>query len=145
MTQMGSFFNNTAITLPIFSWFLAQLIKFISHFIQHQKIDFKKFVASGGMTSSHSSISVCLATVMAVKNGLNSSEFAISIILSFIVMADATGVRRAAGKQAEILNKLIYHSREIRVDEELKVLLGHTPIQVFAGAALGILVGLLFA
>ncbi len=145
MTQMGSFFNNTAITLPIFSWFLAQLIKFISHFIQHQKIDFKKFVASGGMPSSHSSISVCLATVMAVKNGLNSSEFAISIILSFIVMADATGVRRAAGKQAEILNKLIYHSREIRVDEELKVLLGHTPIQVFAGAALGILVGLLFA
>ncbi|NLB79383.1 MAG: divergent PAP2 family protein [Clostridiaceae bacterium] len=142
---MGSFFNNTAITLPIFSWFLAQLIKFISHFIQHQKIDFKKFVASGGMPSSHSSISVCLATVMAVKNGLNSSEFAISIILSFIVMADATGVRRAAGKQAEILNKLIYHSREIRVDEELKVLLGHTPIQVFAGAALGILVGLLFA
>ena len=97
------------------------------------------------MPSSHSSISVCLATVMAVKNGLNSSEFAISIILSLIVMADATGVRRAAGKQAEMRNKLSYHSREIRVDEELKVLLGHTPIQVFAGAALGILVGLLFA
>ncbi len=145
MTQVESFFRNTAITLPIFSWFLAQLIKFINHLIQHQKIDFRKFVASGGMPSSHSAISVCLATVMAVNNGLHSSEFAIATILSFIVMADATGVRRAAGKQAEILNKLVYHSREIRVDKELKVLLGHTPIQVFAGAALGIMVGLLFA
>jgi acid phosphatase family membrane protein YuiD len=145
LTLVDNIFYNTAITLPIFSWFLAQLIKFISHYIQHQKIDFRKFVASGGMPSSHSAISVCLATVMAVKNGLSSSEFAISTIVSFIVMADATGVRRAAGKQAEVLNKLIYHSREIRVDKELKVLLGHTPIQVFAGAALGILVGLLFA
>ncbi|NLX63769.1 MAG: divergent PAP2 family protein [Clostridiaceae bacterium] len=139
------FFANKAITLPIISWFLAQLIKFVIHLIQHRKIDFKKLVASGGMPSSHSAITVCLATVMAIKNGLNSSEFAISTILSFIVMADAAGVRRAAGKQAEVLNKLIYHSREIRVDKELKVLLGHTPVQVFAGAALGILVALLFA
>ncbi len=145
LTQVETFFNNTAITLPILSWFLAQLIKFISHLIQHQKVDFRKFVASGGMPSSHSAISVCLATVMAIKNGLNSSEFAISTILSFIVMADATGVRRAAGKQAEVLNKLVYHSREIRVDKELKVLLGHTPIQVLAGAALGIIVAILFA
>jgi len=139
------FFSNKAITLPIISWFLAQFIKFVIHFIQHRKIDFKKLVASGGMPSSHSAITVCLAAVMAIKNGLDSSEFAISTIVSFIVMADAAGVRRAAGKQAEVLNKLIYHSREIRVDKELKVLLGHTPIQVFAGAALGVLVALLFA
>jgi len=139
------FFANKAITLPILSWFLAQLIKFIINLVQNRKIDFRKLVASGGMPSSHSAITVCLAAVMAIKNGLNSSEFAISTILSFIVMADAAGVRRAAGKQAEVLNRLIYNSKEIRVDKELKVLLGHTPIQVFAGAALGILVALLFA
>ena len=145
MAQVEMFFDNKAITLPIISWFLAQLIKFIINFIQNRKIDFRKLVSSGGMPSSHSAITVCLAAVMAIKHGLNSSEFAISTILSFVVMADAAGVRRAAGKQAEVLNKLIYHSREIRVDKELKVLLGHTPIQVIAGAALGILVALLFA
>ena len=97
------------------------------------------------MPSSHSAITVCLATVMAINNGLNSSEFAISAIVSFIVMADAAGVRRAAGKQAEVLNKLVYHSKEIRLDKELRVLLGHTPIEVIAGAVLGMLVALLFA
>ena len=138
----SDFLSNKAITLPIFSWFLAQLIKFILCLIKYKKLDFRKFVSSGGMPSSHSAITVCLATVMGIKFGFGSGEFAISVILSFIVMADAAGVRRAAGKQAEVLNKIIYHSREIRVDKELKVLLGHTPVQVIAGAALGILVGL---
>lgn len=145
MTFFEGFFTNKAIILPIISWFLAQLIKFIQYFIQHQKINFRKFVASGGMPSSHSSISTCLATVLGIKCGFDSGEFAVSVILAFIVMADAAGVRRAAGKQAEVLNKLVYHSREIKVEEELKVLLGHTPTQVFAGAALGILVGTVFA
>lgn len=137
--------NNKAITLPLFSWFLAQLIKFILCLIKYKKLDFRKFVSSGGMPSSHSAISVCLATVMGIQYGFGSGEFAISAILSFIVMADAAGVRRAAGKQAEVLNKIIYHSKEIRVDKELKVLLGHTPVQVIAGAVLGILVGTIFA
>jgi acid phosphatase family membrane protein YuiD len=141
----SDFLSNKAITLPIFSWFLAQLIKFILCLIKYKKLDFRKFVSSGGMPSSHSAITVCLATVMGIKFGFGSGEFAISVILSFIVMADAAGVRRAAGKQAEVLNKIIYHSREIRVDKELKVLLGHTPVQVIAGAALGILVGTVFA
>ncbi len=145
MTFFDSFFSNKTITLPIFSWFLAQLIKFIHCFIKYQKLDFRKFVSSGGMPSSHSAISVCLATVTGITYGFDSGEFGISTILSFIVMADATGVRRAAGKQAEVLNKLVYHSKEISVDKELKVLLGHTPIQVIAGAVLGILVGTIFA
>jgi acid phosphatase family membrane protein YuiD len=136
---------NKAVTLPIFSWFLAQLIKFIHYLLQHRKVDFRKFVASGGMPSSHSAISMCLATVLGIQEGFHSGAFAISIVLAFIVMADAAGVRRAAGKQAEILNKLIYHSQEIKVEKELKVLLGHTPVQVFAGAALGIIVGTIFA
>ncbi len=142
---MQDILDNKAIVLPIFSWFLAQFIKFIIHLIQNKKIDFKKFVSSGGMPSSHSAISVCLATVLGIQHGLESSVFAISTIFAFIVMADAAGVRRAAGKQAEVLNKLIYSSKHIKVDEELKVLLGHTPVQVIFGAALGVLVGLVFA
>jgi acid phosphatase family membrane protein YuiD len=142
---LTSILRNKAITLPILSWFLAQFIKFILCLIKYKKLDFRKFVASGGMPSSHSAISVCLATVIGIQYGFDSGLFAISAILSFIVMADAAGVRRAAGKQAEVLNKIIYHSKEIRVDQELKVLLGHTPIQVFAGALLGILVGTVFA
>ncbi|NMA65119.1 MAG: divergent PAP2 family protein [Clostridiaceae bacterium] len=141
---MKEILENKAIVLPILSWFLAQFIKFISHFIQHRKLDFRKFVASGGMPSSHSSISVCLATVLGIQYDLNSGVFAISVILAFIVMADAAGVRRAAGKQAEVLNKLIYSS-DVKVEKELKVLLGHTPIQVILGAALGVLVGIVFA
>jgi len=142
---IGEIFRNKAITLPIVAWFLAQFIKFIIHLVRDKKLDFRKLVSSGGMPSSHSAITVCLATVTGINYGFDSAAFAISVILSFIVMADAAGVRRAAGKQAEVLNKIIYHSREIRVDKELKVLLGHTPIQVIAGAILGILVGAAFA
>lgn len=142
---IGDIFRNKAITLPIIAWFLAQFIKFIICLVRNKKLDFRKLVSSGGMPSSHSAITVCLATVTGIKYGFDSAVFAISVILSFIVMADAAGVRRAAGKQAEVLNKIVYHSKEIRVDKELKVLLGHTPVQVIAGAALGILVGAVFA
>ncbi len=145
MTFLEGIITNRAITLPIFSWFLAQLIKFIHYFIQHRIVDFRKFVSSGGMPSSHSAITVCLTTVIGLQYGFDSGLFAVSIILAFIVMTDAAGVRRAAGKQAEVLNKLVYHSGEIKLEKELKVLLGHTPIQVFSGAALGILVGVVFA
>lgn len=145
MTVVLDIITNKAIFLPIFAWFLAQFTKFIHYFLQHHKIDFKKLVASGGMPSSHSAISVCLATVLGIQYGFDSGPFAIAVVLAFIVMADATGVRRAAGKQAEVLNKLVYHSKEIKLEKELKVLLGHTPVQVIAGAALGILVGVLFA
>jgi acid phosphatase family membrane protein YuiD len=145
VTVVRDIFLNRAITRPIISWFLAQLIKFIAYFIQHHKVDFKKFVASGGMPSSHTAISTCLATVIGIQYGFYSGVFANSVILTFVVMADAAGVRRAAGKQAEVLNKLVYSSKEVKLDKELKELLGHTPLQVFAGAALGIMVGAVFA
>lgn len=145
MTFFEGIITNKAVVLPIFSWFLAQFIKFIHFFLQHHRVDFRKFVASGGMPSSHSAISVSLATVLGIEYGFDSGVFALAVILAFIVMTDAAGVRRAAGKQAEVLNKLVYHSQDIKLEKELKVLLGHTPVQVFAGAALGMAVGILFA
>lgn len=138
-------FSNKAIILPILSWFLAQLYKFLSCLIVHGRIDFKKFVSSGGMPSSHSAISVCLATCLGIQYGFDSGVFAMSVIFAFVVMADAAGVRRAAGKQAEVLNKLVNSSEHVRLDQNLKELLGHTPVQVFAGAALGALMAILFA
>lgn len=135
--------NNRAITTPVLAWFLAQSIKFIYSYAKNRKLDFKKFIDSGGMPSSHSAFTASLATIMGIHNGFSSDIFALSVIFSFVVMADAAGVRRAAGKQAEVLNKLVNSSEHVQLDKELKELLGHTPVEVIAGAALGIITGIL--
>ena len=138
-------FTNKAIILPLVSWLMAQVYKFGFHLIVNKKIDFKKLVSSGGMPSSHSAISVCLASVLGMKYGFDSGYFALAVILAFVVMADAAGVRRAAGKQAEVLNRLVNSSRQLHLEKDLKELLGHTPVQVFIGAALGIVIAVIFA
>lgn len=135
--------TNTAFITPVLSWFIAQCIKFVHHYFRTKKFDFKKFIDSGGMPSSHTSFTVSLATIMGIHNGFSSDIFALSAIFSLVVMADAAGLRRAAGKQAEVLNKLVNSSEHVQLDKELKVLLGHTPVEVFAGAALGIITGIL--
>jgi len=140
VTFLKEIFNNNAITLPVFSWFLAQFYKFLHCLVVNKRIDFMKFVSSGGMPSSHSAISVCLATIMGMQYGFGSGIFAFSVVFALVVMADAAGVRRAAGKQAALLNKLANSTKEFRAEKDLKELLGHTPVEVFAGAALGILV-----
>lgn len=135
--------NNTSFTTPVLSWFIAQSLKFMHHYIKTRKVDFKKFIGSGGMPSSHTAFTVSLATIVGIHNGFSSDIFALSAIFSLVVMADAAGLRRAAGKQAEVLNKLVNSSEHVQLDKELKVLLGHTPVEVFAGAALGIITGIL--
>ena len=125
------------------SWFIAQFIKFIVHYVKKRRCDFRKFIDSGGMPSSHTAFTVSLATILGIHNGFSSDIFALSAIFSLVVMADAAGLRRAAGKQAEVLNKLVNSSEHVQLDKELKVLLGHTPVEVFAGAALGIITGIL--
>jgi len=96
------------------------------------------------MPSSHTALVLSLTTVIGSKRGLNSPEFAISAIFSVVVMYDATGVRRAAGRQAQVLNRIIddlFHREGLR-EERLRELIGHTPVEVIAGALLGILVAL---
>ncbi len=135
-------FSNKAIIIPVISWFIAQSVKVVSVIITQRRIDFTRFIGSGGMPSSHAAFVVSLATVAGRSKGWDSVEFAISLALSLVVMYDAAGVRRAAGKQAQALNKLIYSQNDVQFDESLKELLGHTPFQVIMGAALGILIGL---
>lgn len=142
MTILKDIIYNKAIYVPVTAWFLAQLIKVIVYMIKNRRFDFSRFVGSGGMPSSHSSFIVALATVIGLNLGFDSYEFAIAISVALIVMYDASGVRRSAGKHAEILNQLLHlFDTNIRPQKKLKELLGHSPIEVLMGAILGIFVG----
>ena len=120
----------------------AQLIKCILHLIVKRNLDLRLFTTTGGMPSSHSAGVMGLSTVVGLIKGFSSIEFAIALGYAFIVMYDAAGVRRAAGKQAACLNKIIMDLYKQDLQEaggKLKELLGHTPMQVFVGAIYGIL------
>lgn len=143
MNFVTAVIHNKAVTIPALAWFIAQFAKVIGVVLKDKKLDFTRLVGSGGMPSSHSSFIVSLATVVGKEKGWGSGEFAIAIAVSFIVMYDAAGVRRAAGKQAKVLNKLIFsHNDKTNFDEKLKELLGHSPFEVAIGAILGIFLGL---
>lgn len=122
---------------------LAQIIKFVVYLIQHRKVNFKIFTTTGGMPSSHSAGVIGIATTVGLIKGFNSVEFAITLGYSLVVMYDAAGVRRAAGKIAASLNRVMedfYAHRPSAAGEKLKELLGHTPFEVFVGAIWGALV-----
>lgn len=135
--------QNKPVVAAAISWFIAQVIKVILTFIQHEKLDFSRLYDSGGMPSSHSSLVMALSFSLGKYYGFQSPYFAIAIIFSMVVMYDAAGVRYAAGKQAKAINVLFTH-HGMKLEEQLKELLGHTPLQVFAGAVLGIAIGLIF-
>jgi len=121
---------------------LAQLIKFFSHLIVKRTVDMRYLITTGGMPSSHAAGVMGLTTSVGIITGFDSVLFAVSLGFSLIVMYDAAGVRRAAGKQAACLNKIIMDVYKQELKEaggKLKELLGHTPLQVFMGALLGII------
>lgn len=134
------------IYIPILLWFAIQLYKFLYEFMKTKKIDFKRIIGAGGMPSSHSAVVTSLATLIGKYEGVDSSTFAIALILAFIVMYDACGVRRAAGKQAAVLNKIVEtpEMSGLQISEKLIEMLGHSPIQVIVGALIGIGIGLIF-
>jgi len=128
-------------------WLIASVTKIIIGLIREKRLDFRRIYGSGGMPSSHSATVSSLAVAVAKTNGLRSTSFAIAFMLAFIVMYDASGVRRAAGEQARILNQLVNNLSEHRpvyLKKNLKELIGHTPLEVVVGALLGVLIVLLF-
>lgn len=139
---INEFLSNKVISIPILTWFIIQSAKVIVDFYKNKRIDFKRFVGAGGMPSSHAATVTSLATVVGKVSGIESSQFGICIALAAIVMYDAAGVRRAAGKQAQVLNQLINHTEDFQLDVKLKELLGHTPIEVIVGAISGIILAL---
>lgn len=146
MEEFNSFITNRFIYIPFLLWLFVQIVKIIIEFIKYKKINLRRIVGAGGMPSSHSAIVCCLSMLVGREYGFGTGIFAISFIFALIVMYDAAGVRRAAGKQAAILNKIIEtpEMTKLEVQEKLVEFLGHTPIQVFVGAILGIIVGLIF-
>ncbi len=135
------------IIVVILSGVIAQAIKIVSYFIEHRKINFKRFFETGGMPSSHASTATTLTTIVGLLEGFNSLIFCIVLFFSMIIMYDAAGIRRAAGRQAAILNKLIeeFIANKHINENQLVELLGHTPLEVFMGAILGVLIAIIFA
>ncbi len=140
------FFNTgyEALFSGLIAAFLAQFIKVIAYICTHKKINFKIFTTTGGMPSSHTAGVIALSTSVAIIDGLSSLTFAVCLGFSLVVMQDAAGVRRAAGKTAATLNRLVdefvQKNQEVKPYAALKELLGHTPLEVFCGMLLGILV-----
>lgn len=138
--------NNKFLCVPFFVWLAIQIVKFITDWIVNRKPNFRRLVGAGGMPSSHSAVVATLTTLIGQEYGIESGIFAMSCVFSAIVMYDAAGVRRAAGKQATLLNKLVENAANsgIVVSEKLVEVLGHTPLQVLVGAVIGIAVGLIY-
>ena len=125
------------------SWLVAQVAKLFTNCYRKGKWELKVMFDSGGMPSSHTSLVFSLTTAIALQYGLGSPLFPLSLAFSLIVAYDAAGVRRHAGKQAEVLNRIladVFHGSPIS-DTKLKEVLGHSPLQVTCGAVLGILDG----
>ena len=137
--------HNFTFVAVVISWFLAQSLKVCLYWFSEKKLNLWHFFEAGGMPSAHSASVTALTLGIALTQGWNSPLFTVSLVFALIVMYDATGVRRAAGKQAEMLNKIvddIYANGKVRL-EKLKEILGHDPIEVFAGATLALVITLL--
>lgn len=120
----------------------AQSAKVLTYIFTHKSLNFKIFTTTGGMPSSHSAFVIAMATSTGLIDGFSSTTFALAMGIALVVMYDAAGLRRAAGKMAATLNKIVDHVYNAPTSEKLKELLGHTPVEVFVGAILGIFVGL---
>jgi acid phosphatase family membrane protein YuiD len=140
--DISNFYNTgyEALFTGISAVILAQIAKFFVHLIWKRKIDLRLFTTTGGMPSSHSAGVIGLSTTVGLICGFSSIEFAMALGYALVVMYDAAGVRRAAGKQAACLNKIIMDIYKQELKEaggKLKELLGHTPMQVLMGALFG--------
>jgi len=140
----GLIFGNRILDVVTIAWFLAQFYKVMESLIVNKKIVLKRMLETGGMPSSHSATVSSLSVAVGITNGVTSSLFAAVVIFAIIVMHDAAGIRRAAGKQAGVLNRITRSLNQLlenKFDQEnLRELLGHTRIEVLVGAVLGIVV-----
>ena len=140
-------FKFNIILTTLIAWFIAQTLKVLLGVLREKRFNFKWFVGTGGMPSSHAAAVSALATSVGLHTGFSSPHFAIALLFTIVVLFDAQGVRRASGKQAEILNKIlddIYWKKRLQEDR-LKELLGHTPVEVLTGMVLGVLIALFFS
>lgn len=143
MHDFEALFQNRILGTALLAWLIAQTLKVLLVLIQTRKLDIARMFGAGGMPSSHSAIVVSMAFAIGFSQGFDSAVFALAAVFALVVMYDAAGVRRAAGKQAKLLNRIVVElfEEKKKLDYEvLKELLGHTPVEVLAGAVLGALV-----
>jgi uncharacterized protein len=133
------------LVIPLIAWAVAQSLKVITDSVRHHRLDITRLGSAGGMPSSHTAMVMSLTTLVGSRRGVVSPEFAISAIFSAVVMYDATGVRRAVGIQARVLNRIVDDllRQQGLKEDRLRELIGHTPFEVYAGGALGIGLALL--
>ena len=142
---------NEILTVSLLGWFTAQVLKTIINFILLGKFQLERMWGDGGMPSAHSATVCAMVIATARSVGFSSPIFAVASVVAIITMHDAMGVRRETGEQAKVLNKMLEQWIEVTEKNNpflqnmhLKEMVGHTPLQVMAGFALGILVGFLY-
>lgn len=142
--KVQDIFLNYPLMCAAVAWLLAQIIKGFTGAFHDRKFSIATFLfGCGGMPSSHSSAVMALAVACIIQYGWFSSQFAIAAVLAAIVMRDASGVRRETGEQSRVINMILNELIEGKskdIDANLKEIMGHTPLQVFVGALLGIAV-----
>ncbi len=147
MSYLNGFLQNRILITALAAWAIAQVLKLALYMLMNKQFSFERLVGSGGMPSSHASTVCALATAAAKTCGTGSFEFAVTVILAAVVLYDARGVRLETGKQAVTIAAIVeFLEKGGKVDLpdlKLKELIGHTPVQVFVGAVLGVLIGVL--
>lgn len=132
--------QNPILTPAFLAWMVAQASKVPVEWARRRRLNLGLWISAGGMPSSHAALVSAMATAVGLREGLTSTAFAISAIVALIVMYDAAGVRRAASIQARLLNQIleeVFAGRPLS-EQRLKELIGHTPMEVFVGALLGV-------
>lgn len=147
--NLSELLHNYVLLCAGLSWFTAQVLKTALVFFLSGKLRWERMVGSGGMPSAHTACVSALAIATCRKNGFSSTEFAIAFILAVVVMYDALNVRRQAGEHAKAINIVVDrmdeendHGDDLGI-KELKESLGHKPMEVLAGALLGILIAMI--
>lgn len=144
--SMDSYIN-LALLISLFSWAAAQIIKMIGGLIRERRLDLGFFIRSGGMPSAHTALVSSLAVSVGILQGFDSVVFAVAAVFAAIVMYDAAGVRRSVSKQSVILNRILQELKEKRpkdVQHDVRILIGHTPFQVFTGGLLGVAIAVVW-
>lgn len=140
---MRALLENQVLIAAVVAWFVAQTIKLLVELVRTHRLDLRYMVSPGGMPSAHSALVTSLATAVARQEGMGSALFAASAVFASIVMYDAAGVRQSVSIQARILNRMLdeLFTQRAFSERRLRELLGHTPLEVFAGFLLGLIVG----
>lgn len=151
MENLKGILSNHVLFAPLIAWILSQIIKAVINLFIYRKFSLERLLGDGGMPSAHSATVMCLCIMIGWTAGFGSPIFALSFIFAVVVMRDALGVRREAGKQAASIKELagavnkIFHTKDTEIKtENLKVLVGHTPLQVIFGAITGAIIAVLY-